>query len=139
MKNLIFVCLSIILSNVTIAQTKTETKATNDRHTKFAIKAGVNRSTARVYQYDEQLESDVVDGYGIAILFNAPFDGLLHFSPSLGYNRRGYTYTPASGTITNPETSALYAWRTSASVFSCMSTVRRKLHGQMGTRNARNS
>ena len=100
MKNLILVCLTIILSNAIIAQTKTETEAPPARHTKIAIKAGVNRSTARVYQSDEQLESDFVDGYGIAILFNAPFDGLLHFSPSLGYNRRGYTYTPGSGTIT---------------------------------------
>jgi hypothetical protein len=100
MRKLIFVCLTITLSKTTIAQTKTETAAVPAIHTKIAIKAGANMSTARVYQNDEQLESNYVTGYGIAILFKAPFEGLLHFSPTLGYNRRGYTYTPKSGTIT---------------------------------------
>ena len=100
MKQLFFACLTITLSTIINAQSKTETKAPPEAHTKIAIKAGANMSTARVYQYDEQQESDYISGYGIAILFKAPFEGLLHFSPTLGYNRRGYTYTPKSGTIT---------------------------------------
>jgi hypothetical protein len=100
MKQLIFACLSISLSTTILAQSKPEPREAPASHTKIAIKAGVNTSTARVYQNDEQLESKFVSGYGIAILFKSPFEGILHFSPTLGYNRRGYTYTPKSGTIT---------------------------------------
>jgi hypothetical protein len=100
MKKLICGYLTFALFNTTTAQTKTETKEAPASLTKIAIKAGANMSTARVFQYDEQLENEFIPGYGIAILFKTPFEGLLHFSPTLAYNRRGYIYTPKSGTIT---------------------------------------
>ncbi len=100
MKTLLFACLILIFSTSINAQNKNEKKPEPISHTRIAIKAGVNKSTARVYQNDEALESSFIPGYGIAILIKAPFEGLLHFSPTLGYNRRGYTYTPKSGTIT---------------------------------------
>ena len=76
--------------------------------TKIAIKAGANMSTARVYQNDDKLDSKFKAGYGAAILFKVPFDGVLHFSPYLAYNRRGYTYTPKSGTITQYQNTIHY-------------------------------
>lgn len=76
--------------------------------TKIAIKAGANISTARVYQNDVKLDTKYNTGYGVAVLFKVPFDGPLHFSPSVGYNRRGYTYMPASGTITQYQNTIHY-------------------------------
>ncbi len=69
--------------------------------TKFAVKAGANTSTARVYIDGVQQENGYQQGFGAAAYWNVPFDGLLHFSPSIAYNRRGYAYTPAGGTIGN--------------------------------------
>ncbi len=108
MNKFICTCLTIFLLHTAIAQSKTATKPAPGNHTKIAVKAGVNTSTARVYQYNEQLDNAFVPGYGVAILFKMPFDGLLHFSPSIGYNRRGYLYTPKTGTISEYENTIHY-------------------------------
>lgn len=88
MRLLICTCFSLIIYKASPAQTKT------------AIKAGANISTARVYQEDQKLDTKFNPGYGIGILFKVPFEGVLHFSPWLAYNRRGYTYAPKTGNIT---------------------------------------
>ncbi|MBC7890026.1 MAG: outer membrane beta-barrel protein [Ferruginibacter sp.] len=88
MKQLIYFFLPLFVSDAATAQTK------------IAIKAGANMATARIYQDGQKLDSKFNPGYGAGILFKAPFEGLLHFSPSLSYNRRGYTYLPKEGNIT---------------------------------------
>ena len=88
MKQFIFTCLSLITYKASTAQTK------------IAVKAGANISTARVYLEDQKLDTKFNPGYGVGILFKVPFEGVLHFSPYLAYNRRGYTYTPKTGAIT---------------------------------------
>ncbi len=64
--------------------------------TKIAIKGGYNYSTARVTQYQQKKAGGYNSGYGVGILFKAPFDGLLHFSPWVAYNCRGFKYNAAS-------------------------------------------
>lgn len=108
MKKLIFVSLSIALVLSANAQKKTQTKPAPDLKTKIAIKAGANMSTARVYQNDVKQGSDFVPGYGIAVLFRVPFEGALYFNPHLAYNRRGYKYTPTSGSITEYQNTIHY-------------------------------
>lgn len=71
--------------------------------TKIAVKAGWNVSTARVHYMDEPNQKDIKqpnfykNGFGIAVLFKTQFDDILHFSPTIGYNLRGYSYKPVSG------------------------------------------
>jgi hypothetical protein len=60
--------------------------------TKIAVRGGFNYSTARITQYDIKKPGSYNGGYGLGILFKAPFDGLLHFSPYIAYNLRGYKY-----------------------------------------------
>jgi Outer membrane protein beta-barrel domain len=108
MKQLIFFLCTAALVNTAISQTKTETNPTTASHTKIAIKGGANMSTARVYQNDQKLDSKFISGYGIGILFKVPFEGLLHFSPSVVYNKRGYTYRPKSGNITEYQNTIHY-------------------------------
>jgi len=62
----------------------------------------------RYYQNDQKLESKFVQGYSIGLLFKIPFEGKLYFSPNLAYNRRGYTYTPKSGSITEYQNTIHY-------------------------------
>ena len=85
--------LIVLIISVTIASAQT----------KIAIKAGWNVSTARVHYLDEPSEKDIKqpnfykNGFGIAILFKTQFDDILHFSPTIGYNMRGYSYKPTYG------------------------------------------
>ncbi|MES2429324.1 MAG: outer membrane beta-barrel protein [Bacteroidota bacterium] len=70
---------------------------------KIAVKGSWNVSTARVYYVNDRTRSNIKqpvefkNGYGFALLFKAQFDDVLHFSPTIGYNRRGYIYKPTYG------------------------------------------
>lgn len=64
--------------------------------TKVAIKGGYTYSTAKVSQYEIAKPSGYNSGYGLGVLFKAPFDGYLHFSPCIMYNRRGFNYKQQS-------------------------------------------
>lgn len=105
---LVFPCLAVLAINIATAQTKPKEEQPIVAKTKLAIKGGANMSTARVYQNDQKLDNKFVPGYGIGLLFKIPFDGKLYFSPNLAYNRRGYTYTPKSGTITEYQNTIHY-------------------------------
>jgi hypothetical protein len=111
MKYLIFACLSLSVSATAIAQIRPKEKEDKEvvvAKTKLAIIGGANMSTARVYQNDIKLDSKFTPGYGIGILFEIPFEGKLYFSPGFAYNRRGYEYTPKSGTITKYQNTIHY-------------------------------
>lgn len=108
MKKLNIACLVLSIYSTAVAQSRAESKEVVTTKTKIAIKGGVNMSTARVYQNDVKLDTKSITGYGIGFLFNIPFEGKLHFSPSLAYNKRGYIYTPKSGTITEYQNSIHY-------------------------------
>ena len=41
-------------------------------------------------------------------MFKAPFDGVLHFSPFIAYNRRGYKYLTSTGNIEEIENTIHY-------------------------------
>jgi Outer membrane protein beta-barrel domain len=108
MKKLVVACLAILVIDVANAQTKPKEEEIVVAKTKLAIKGGANMSTARVYQNDQKLDSKFVPGYGIGLLFKIPFEGHLYFSPNLAYNRRGYTYTPKAGSITEYQNTIHY-------------------------------
>lgn len=74
---------------------------TSPAQTKIAVKGGATFSTARVYVGSEKQDTKINAGYGMGILFKVPFEGVLHFSPWVAYNRRGYEYTPKTGSISH--------------------------------------
>jgi Outer membrane protein beta-barrel domain len=61
--------------------------------TKIAVTGGYTYSTARVSEYEIKKTSGYNSGYTIGVLFKAPFDSYLHFSPYIAYSRRGYTFS----------------------------------------------
>ena len=67
--------------------------------TQIAVKGGYDLGTARVYLGNYQPSVQAVSGFGFGILFNAPFDGNLHFTPSIGFNQRGYAYGPYNDSL----------------------------------------
>ena len=67
--------------------------------TNLGIKAGYNYSTAKVLVNGTDQKTSYVSGYGAAIMFKTWFDGVLHFSPYIAYNRRGHSYTPGGTDI----------------------------------------
>lgn len=82
--------------------------------TKIAVKAGWNVSTARVHYINDLNGVDIKqptnykNGFGIAVLFKTHFDDVLHFSPSIGYNMRGYIYRPTYGDTTKYDNTIHY-------------------------------
>ena len=76
--------------------------------TKIAIKAGYNYSFARVYFNDIKQPSDSKNGYGIGILFKAPIEGVVHFSPYIAFNSRGFVIRPLADTFKKAEFSIQY-------------------------------
>ena len=108
MKKLVFSCIAIFIIDMANAQTKPKEEQPIVAKTKIAIKAGANMSTAKVSQNDQKLDNKFVNGYGIGLLFKIPFEGHLFFSPNVGYNRRGYIYTPKTGSITEYQNTIHY-------------------------------
>ena len=74
----------------------------------LGIKAGYNYSTARVIANSVKQKTQYIGGYGAAIIFKTWFDGVLHFSPYIAYNRRGYSYSPGTGAIKQIENTIHY-------------------------------
>ncbi len=103
MKKLLLVFISIAVVNGLSAQ-----------KTKIAIKGGLNYSTARVYYINEVTNSNIKQansyktGFGGGLYFDMHFDGALHFTPSLSYNQRGYSYIPTYGDTTKYDNTIHY-------------------------------
>ena len=96
MKNIFFLSISILTSDILQAQTK------------IGFKAGYNYTTARVFVKNIKQNNQYKSGYGFGIMFKAPFEGVVHFSPYIAYNRKGYKYLPASGNIKEIENTIHY-------------------------------
>ncbi len=58
--------------------------------TRIAVKAGPNISTARVTLSEAKQTTSYKPGFSCAVQLDVPFDGPLHFSPSIGYNLRSF-------------------------------------------------
>lgn len=65
--------------------------------TKIAIKGGYNYSTAKVSYNAVKQPVEAVHGFGLGVQFKAEFDGILHFSPYVQINSRGFIIKPLSG------------------------------------------
>ena len=86
MKKNIFIIASLFSVNTITAQVKIAAKAGWNYATTKAVYNGVNQPT------------DFAFGYGIGALAKVPFDGALHFSPSVMINKRGFIIKPLTGT-----------------------------------------
>ncbi len=64
---------------------------------KVGIKGGWNYATARAVYSGLKQSTGFISGYGIGVLAKVPFDGVLHFSPSVMINKRGFIVKPSSG------------------------------------------
>jgi Outer membrane protein beta-barrel domain len=69
--------------------------------TKIAVKAGPSYSTARVKINDVKQSSSWKPGFNLGVLFDVPFDGVLHFSPVVSFNTLAFktVYKAADTTI----------------------------------------
>lgn len=82
--------------------------------TKIAVKAAWNVSNARIHYVNDLFNQDIKqptsykNGFGIAVMFKTHFDDVLHFSPSIGYNMRGYIYHPTYGDTTKYDNTIHY-------------------------------
>jgi hypothetical protein len=87
MKKIIAALAAFILLQNTIAQNK------------LAVKGGYNYSTARAYFDGKKQTTGFKSGYGLGLLFKTNIEGILHFSPGLTINKRGYTIEPSTGPV----------------------------------------
>jgi Outer membrane protein beta-barrel domain len=63
---------------------------------KIAVKGGWNYCTTKAVYAGVKQPSGFTNGYGIGALLKIPFDGVLHFSPSVMINKKGFIIKPAS-------------------------------------------
>ncbi len=75
---------------------------------KVAAKAGWNYSSARAVYSGVKQSTDFAFGYGIGVMAKVPFDGVLHFSPSVMINKRGFTIKPTAGNNKTEQYSITY-------------------------------
>ncbi|MBS1512627.1 MAG: PorT family protein [Bacteroidetes bacterium] len=64
---------------------------------KLAAKAGWTMSTARAMYNGIKQPTDYVVGFSAGAMAKIPFDGVLHFSPSVTINKRGFVVKPING------------------------------------------
>ncbi len=75
---------------------------------KLAIKGGYNLTTARAVYAGIKQPADFTSGYGLGVLLKMPFDGMLHFSPSVMINKKGFIIKPVVGTNTKEQYAITY-------------------------------
>lgn len=84
--NKIIGCITVLLLSLTV-------KA----QVKIGVKGGWNYSTAKAFYNGAKQPTTFVNGLGVGAMLNVPFDGVLHFSPSVMLNYRGFIVKPISG------------------------------------------
>ncbi len=67
--------------------------------TNIAIKGGYNYCGAHAIYGGAKQPTEYLSGYGLGVLFKIPFEGVLHFSPHIDFNSRGYIIKPTSGNV----------------------------------------
>lgn len=76
---------------------------------RIGAKAGWNYSTARAMYTNVKQSTSYTNGFGAGIIAKVPFDGALHFSPSVMVNSRGFIINnPAGGTNKKEQYSLTY-------------------------------
>lgn len=75
-----------IISVVTLAFFFMQTKA----QTSISVKAGFNYSTARTYAGQLKLSNGYMPGANLGFQLKTLFEGLLHFTPAISYQNRGF-------------------------------------------------
>jgi Outer membrane protein beta-barrel domain len=75
---------------------------------KIAVKGGFNFSTAKAVYADIKQPVNFITGYSIGALAKVPFDGLLHFTPSITINKRGFTVKPLAGNNKSEQYNIIY-------------------------------
>jgi len=75
---------------------------------KVAAKAGWNYSTARAMYSGVKQSTEFTFGYGIGAMAKVPFEGVLHFSPSVMINKRGFIIKPTAGSNKTEQYSITY-------------------------------
>ena len=96
MKRLIYLFIGLGLMQTATAQRQ------------FGIKAGYNYSTASVTWAGVPQPNFYKSGFGIGVLYKMPFDGVIHFSPYIAYNVRGYRHTLNTGPISEYDNTISY-------------------------------
>jgi hypothetical protein len=86
MKKIIIAVIVLMYSDCIIAQVK------------VGIKGSWNYSSARAVYSGMKQSTGFISGYGAGVSAKIPFDGALHFSPSVMINRRGFIVKPSAGT-----------------------------------------
>lgn len=67
--------------------------------TEIGIKAGYVRGSAIVKLHESKQKGINVNGYTASLIFKAPFESPLHFSPTISYTHRGYGYSADTGKL----------------------------------------
>jgi hypothetical protein len=75
---------------------------------KVGVKGGWNYSTAKAVYTGVNQSTDYTNGFGLGVLAKVPFDGILHFSPSVMINNRGFIIKPSTGTNKKEQYSITY-------------------------------
>ena len=96
MRRVVTTCIAFILVSAANAQVK------------IAVKGGWNYSTTRAIYTGVKQSTGFTNGYGLGLLAKVPFDGVLHFSPSVMVNKRGFIINPSTGTNKKEQYSITY-------------------------------
>ncbi len=75
---------------------------------KIGVKGGYNYSTAKAVYTDVKQSTGFISGFGVGAMAKIPFDGVLHFSPSVMVNSRGFTVKPTAGTNSKEQYNITY-------------------------------
>ena len=67
--------------------------------THIGVEAGYTSSTARIVVNNIKQKSGYRNGFATAVLVDVPFEGKIHFTSSIGYQRTGYQAFYDSGSI----------------------------------------
>lgn len=70
---------------------------------RIGVKGGWNYTTARAIYTDVKQSTAYNSGYGVGVIAKVPFDGALHFSPSVMINNRGFSITNPAGSTNKKE------------------------------------
>ncbi len=91
MKKYISIALAVLITVTVNAQVRVGVKGAWNYATGKAVYTGVKQSTS------------YIQGYGIGAMAKIPFDGVLHFSPSVMINKRGFTVNNPAGSANKKE------------------------------------
>ena len=75
---------------------------------KIGVKGGYNYATAKAVYAGVKQSTNFISGFGVGAMAKIPFDGVLHFSPSVMVNSRGFTVKPTAATNSKEQYNITY-------------------------------